>query len=391
MEPAGDPQVRYDPYNDLSRTSGSEAFERLFKAESDFMVPPSYLNDEVKKALRRTAVAIIEEQSLTGKFDALIPYTAMTYFDRYFSKFNRFPTVTASRRGSDEHLFAICCLTLAWKLRMKSFALPVFLRNRSLQYSTQEVRHMELEICRGLEWRMRTLTPFRFVEFFIPILSLPPNSPSPRPLVRYLIIRSQYDIAFTEFRPSVMAATAVLIVSSKMFPDQHPVSDLKITTDIEPLRLLKDMILNCTQQLAPLYRNPPIRKPKDASIEVEPARTKPIWIPGHEPPPTPSTPRQMSESLFWASLPPGSNVEQRLLEWEEIKRQEAAKAAAAADQLMDFEMGWKELLDAAETRERADRLNARTSIVPRLNNCCFQFAIIYDNVKNSTGGYCNIL
>ncbi|KAL6529754.1 hypothetical protein OROGR_015377 [Orobanche gracilis] len=361
MEPARDPLVRYDPYNDLSRTSGSETFERLFKEEAYFMVPPSYLNDGAKRALRKTAVKIIEE------------------------------TVSAPRGGRDEHLFAICCLTLAWKLRKKSFALRVFLNTRSLRYSTQEVRHMELHICRGLEWRMRTLTPFRFIEFFIPILRLPPNPPSPRPLVRDLIIRSQYDIAFTEFRPSVMAATAVLIVSSKMFPDQHAISDLKITTDIEPLRLLTDMILKCTQQLRPLYRNPPIRKPRDAVLPVEPASSKPIWIPGHEPPPSPRTPRQMSDNLFRASLPLGENVEQRMLEWEEIKKQEAAKAEKAADQLMDFELGWKELLEAAETRERARRLNARTSLVPRLTNCWIQFATMYDNVKNSTVGRCNIL
>ncbi|KAL6506946.1 hypothetical protein OROHE_022383 [Orobanche hederae] len=220
MEPARDPRARYDTYNDMSRTSGSEAFERLFKEEMNFMVPPSYLNDEVRRALRRTAVEIIEEQSSTGKFDALIPSTAMTYFDRYFSKFNRFPTVTPPPGGRDEHLFAICCLTLAWKLRNKSFALPVFLhesarlfaiccltiawklhnksfdlssflRERNISYSKEDVLQMELQICRGLEWRMRTLTPFCFVEFFTPILDLQPNQLSPRNLVYDLIARSQ--------------------------------------------------------------------------------------------------------------------------------------------------------------------------------------------------------
>ncbi|GFQ00725.1 hypothetical protein PHJA_002216400 [Phtheirospermum japonicum] len=48
-------------------------------------------------------------------------------------------------------LFAIRCLTIAWKLRDKSFVLRSFLRERDILYSTEDVRQMELAICRGLE------------------------------------------------------------------------------------------------------------------------------------------------------------------------------------------------------------------------------------------------
>ncbi|GFQ00724.1 hypothetical protein PHJA_002216300 [Phtheirospermum japonicum] len=57
---------------------------------------------------------------------------------------------------------------------------------------------------------MRTVTPFHFVGFFIPFFEML--------LARYgvhdLIYKSQRDIAFTQYRPSVIAASAMLAVSS---------------------------------------------------------------------------------------------------------------------------------------------------------------------------------
>ncbi|GFP84074.1 putative cyclin-d6-1 [Phtheirospermum japonicum] len=107
-------------------------------------------------------------------------------------------------------IFAICCLTIPWKLRDKSFVLRIFLRERDILYSTEDVRQMELAICRGLEWRMRTVTPFLFVGFFIPFLGLP----LARSSVHDLIYKSQRDIAFIQYRLSVIAAFAMLTVSS---------------------------------------------------------------------------------------------------------------------------------------------------------------------------------
>ncbi|GFP80668.1 putative cyclin-d6-1 [Phtheirospermum japonicum] len=84
------------------------------------------------------------------------------------------------------------------------------MRERDILYSTEDVLRMELAICRGWEWRMRTVTPFLFVGFFIPFLELPLAHSS----VHDLIYKSQRDIEFTQYLLSVIAASAMLAVSS---------------------------------------------------------------------------------------------------------------------------------------------------------------------------------
>ncbi|KAL6506945.1 hypothetical protein OROHE_022382 [Orobanche hederae] len=338
--------VQYDPYNDLFGRPGREAFARLFNMEEYFMVPQSYLRDEEKISLRMAASEIIEMHS-PRYLDALIPYTAMTYFDRFLSQRDDFPHENA-------RLFAICCLTIAWKLHNKSFDLSSFLRERNIAYSKENVLQMELQICRGLEWRMRTLTPFCFVDFFTPILNLQPNQLSPRNPVYDLIARSQRDIAFTEYRPSVMAASALIIVSSKLFPAQHSLFHLKILYDLEPLRPLKDIILNCNSQLKPLFTNPSIARAWDVTpgrINESPAGPAPRSGRINEPPAVLPAP------VSSADQPAAAGIDEEPM--EPFRRRPGKEPCTSYDQededeeLKEFERRFMESLHEALRRTQA--------------------------------------
>ncbi|KAL3613743.1 hypothetical protein CASFOL_041817 [Castilleja foliolosa] len=251
-------EVQNDPYEDFFHNPGKEVFASLFSAEAYFMVPQTYFKDEFMIASRKTAVQIIEKNypPRSGYFDPLIAYMALTYFDRFYSRYHGYPRVMreTARSSRNATLFAICCLTIAWKLREKSFRLTSFLREKDISYGTEAVLQMELQICRGLKWRMRTVTPFLFVGFFIPYLEMP----SARSIVHNLIYRAQREIAFTEYRPSVIAMSAMLAISSGMVSAEH-VNDLirKFTDEFELLKPLQGMIEESMNRLRPLYWSPP--------------------------------------------------------------------------------------------------------------------------------------
>ncbi|KAI3457524.1 hypothetical protein Pfo_014187 [Paulownia fortunei] len=302
---------------------------------------------------------------------------------------------------------------------------------RNLQYSARNVLDMELHICERLEWRMRTLTPFCFVEYFIPILRLTPNLPTPRRPVRQLIVKSQFDISFTVFRPSVVAASAMLTISSKMFPAQHSLFELNIITS-EFIRPLKDMVLKCNKELAPLYRDPSMPEARDTSISiydttagegpglaerkpaepnaapgegsgsVERKRSDPIPVPGRTSPSaeTQIKSREMSEALWMAALPPGANIEEERMRRagkepaveEEWTRRAGKEPAASeihpepeenrivvqdeADELMNFELGWIEAQADAQRRDEAragGEAGYGTYFMQKLTDCCTNF------------------
>ncbi|KAL0320715.1 UNVERIFIED_CONTAM: Cyclin-D2-1 [Sesamum radiatum] len=206
-------EVLYNPYRSLLSGDGIAAFRSLFNAEWQYMMEIGYV--ENYNLIRREAVSFIAE--LEREFpDAFVPYMAMTYFDRLISG-HEIPEVLLSPE-ENKTLFLICCLTLAAKLRTNNFNLSTFLHERTCCFAARDVLRMELHICRILNWRLRTLTPLFFAEYFVDLLHLPPEYPSPRLSVHQLIIKSQADIIFTAYRPSTVAASAVLIVCTKMFP-----------------------------------------------------------------------------------------------------------------------------------------------------------------------------
>ncbi|KAE8733863.1 cytochrome b6-f complex iron-sulfur subunit [Hibiscus syriacus] len=88
---------------------------------------------------------------------------------------------------------------------------------------------MECLILGALEWRMRSITPFSFVSFFIPLFELR-DSPSTQALkgrafeiiLKAQISRSETSLKLLEFKPSIIAASALLSVSHELFPLQFP-------------------------------------------------------------------------------------------------------------------------------------------------------------------------
>ena len=121
-------------------------------------------------------------------------------------------------------------------------------------FDTQTINRMELLILDALNWRMRSITPFSFVHFFISLFELnDPSSSQPlkdrateiifkaqngnslhsQAFVQLLLVHLFFfcsvkpyvfvaEIKFLEFKPSIIAASALLVASKERFPSQFP-------------------------------------------------------------------------------------------------------------------------------------------------------------------------
>ncbi|KAH6757672.1 hypothetical protein C2S52_023338 [Perilla frutescens var. hirtella] len=271
-------QRPYDPYHDWILQAGRENFHRLFLAEVRTMAD-NHSKDANYRRFRRQALQFIERHYTASQFDALVPYMAMTFVDRC-NLDGQIPTVID---GADNtNLFLTCCLIISWKLRTKRFELESFQNAHKLHFRVENVIEMETRICTKLDWRLRTMMPFWFIDFFVPYLN---NPSSALRLVYQLIVKAQSEIAFTEFRPSVIATSALQIVTKKVLPDQAQAFETYIIKS-EFIAPLQDRILRCSMILEKLYKGPPPASrdpaPADrggASSSAAPKRSHPISIP----------------------------------------------------------------------------------------------------------------
>ncbi|PON38344.1 Cyclin [Parasponia andersonii] len=199
----------YDPYNPLPLRA-DQGLERYSSAESFFMAanPEAYVSNSVLMSLRDRGLLVMYKYSECENFDPIVPFLAMTYFDRCFSREHFAPKLMGDIFLHDVELLALCCLTLAWKMRYKTFTV------RKLQAEQPDLRvvtrmqfeTMELHILETLEWRLHGVTPLCFLQYFEP----DPTWVSRRKTISENIIHSIIAPVFTTHKPSVIAASALI-------------------------------------------------------------------------------------------------------------------------------------------------------------------------------------
>ncbi|PON86681.1 Cyclin [Trema orientale] len=217
------PEIRselpdYDPYNPLPLRA-DQGLERYSSAESFFMAanPEAYVSNNVLMSLRDRGLLVMYKYSECENFDPIVPFLAMTYFDRCFSRENFARKLMGDIFLHDVELLALCCLTLAWKMRNKNFTV------RKLQAEQPDLRvvtrmqfeTMELHILETLEWRLHAVTPLCFLQYFEP----DPTWVSRRRNISENIIHSIIAPGFTTHKPSAIAASA--LIDDALSSDPH--------------------------------------------------------------------------------------------------------------------------------------------------------------------------
>ncbi|KAK8981645.1 hypothetical protein V6N11_028054 [Hibiscus sabdariffa] len=160
-------------------------------------------------SFRQEAIASISQFS--GEFGPFLSFLAVNYLDRFLSR-QRIP----QHKTWVVRLVACSCVSLAAKMMKTSFSLVEFQRTEYL-------------ILGALKWRMRPITPFSFVSFFVPLFELedPPLTQALKARAVEIILkaqigRSKSSLKLLEFKPSIIAASALLSASHQLFPLQFP-------------------------------------------------------------------------------------------------------------------------------------------------------------------------
>ncbi|KAF7135726.1 hypothetical protein RHSIM_Rhsim08G0120700 [Rhododendron simsii] len=222
----------------------SETMKGLCEVETEYRASDGYSENLNVAALRHGAINAIERVYKKQNVDAIVPYLAINYLDCFISR-NKLPELISSNKKENNRFLLIACLSLAWKTWDSAFKIEEFLRNRMSKTSVDQVLKIESTIANALQSRMQPADLSLLVQFFIQLLELQPEN-SLLQLVYQIIVRSQADIGFTQFTPSTIVATSVLIVSLELFPMQAEKFN-RVVLSTEFIR--KDEVLRCMNDM----------------------------------------------------------------------------------------------------------------------------------------------
>ncbi|KAL9380084.1 hypothetical protein Peur_028566 [Populus x canadensis] len=191
----------------------------LFLIESDHMPSNNYLNTlremDFDGSFRREAISSVLRVSCN--FDPSLSYLAVNYLDRLLSSLG-----IPQPKPWLFRLLAVACVSLAAKMKEAEFCISDIQGDRGFVFDTQTIQKMEVLILGALNWRMRSITPFSFISFFISLFK--PKDPPLRQALKAraseIIFKAQNDINLLEFKPSLIAASALLYASHELFPMQ---------------------------------------------------------------------------------------------------------------------------------------------------------------------------
>ncbi|KAE8661190.1 hypothetical protein F3Y22_tig00116937pilonHSYRG00047 [Hibiscus syriacus] len=188
----------------------------IFLAEYDDL--PTLKATDADICFRREAICSISQ--FACKFDPFISYLAVNYLDRFLST----QAIPQQPKPWVLRLVAVCCVSLAAKMNEADFSLTDVQADGGFMFDAQTVERMEYVILGALKWRMRSITPFSFVSFFISFFNRKDPSLTQALNARAveIIFKAQSDIKVLEFKPSIIAASALLSASNELFPLLFP-------------------------------------------------------------------------------------------------------------------------------------------------------------------------
>ncbi|KAE8816457.1 Cyclin-D2-1 [Hordeum vulgare] len=197
--------------------SASSFVAELIGGEADYSPRSDYSNRlrsrSVDPAARADSVAwILKVQEYYG-FLPLTAYLAVNYMDRFLS-LHRLP----QEDGWAMQLLAVTCLSLAAKMEETLVPSLLDLQIESTRYifEPRTILRMELLVLTALNWRLRSVTPFTFIDFFA--CKVDPRGRHMRYLIAratQMILAAIHDIEFLDHCPSSMAAAAVLCAAGE--------------------------------------------------------------------------------------------------------------------------------------------------------------------------------
>ncbi|XP_057949243.1 cyclin-D1-1 isoform X2 [Malania oleifera] len=232
-----------------------ESIAGFIEDERNFVPGFDYLarirSQSLDASVREESVAwILKVQAYYG-FQPLTAYLSVNYMDRFLYA-RRLPQAS----GWPMQLLSVACLSLAAKMEepLVPSLLDLQVEGAKFIFESKTVRRMELLVLSVLDWRLRSITPFSFIAFFVYKLDPTGN------YVGFLTARAT-EIILSNVKgywPSCIAASAILCASSDI-PNLALVNPEHAESWCDGLS--KEKIMNCYHLMQEIVVGNSRRKP----------------------------------------------------------------------------------------------------------------------------------
>ncbi|KAI4337623.1 hypothetical protein L6164_016012 [Bauhinia variegata] len=191
-----------------------ECLALMVEKEDQLLPGCDYLNrlrnGDLDFGARKEAIDWIEKVRTYFGFGPLCEYLSINYLDRFLSAYE-----LPKGKAWTMQLLAVACLSLAAKVEETEVPLIVDFQvgESKFLFEARTIQRMELLVLSTLRWRMQTITPFSFIDYFLRKINfdeIPPRNSIVRST--QLILSTARGIDFLEFRPSETAAAVAIAV-----------------------------------------------------------------------------------------------------------------------------------------------------------------------------------
>ncbi|XP_012443489.1 putative cyclin-D6-1 isoform X1 [Gossypium raimondii] len=254
---------KFDVEDPLTSLDGhqSDTISALFSSESDHM--PSYNYFQCLKtsdfyvSFRQEAISLILQAQYSSNLDPYTQYLAVNYMDRFIS-WQEIP------QGNPwiVRLLVIACISLAAKMKEIHFSFSDFQtnnikvrqRDEGFMFDPPAIQRMELLVLDALNWRMRSITPFSFITFFVSLFQLkdPPLTQALKDRATNIIFQARNEINLLEFKPSIIGASALLLACHELFPLQFPSFE---TSVLSCEYVNEEKVMECFNEMQEMVNN----------------------------------------------------------------------------------------------------------------------------------------
>ncbi|XP_074558742.1 cyclin-D2-1-like isoform X2 [Curcuma longa] len=203
----------YSAFPDYS----DESIAGFIEAAADYSpargYPDRFRSNSLDSSARQEAVGWILKVHSYYHFRPLTAYLSVNYMDRFLSS-HRLPQNEWALQ-----LLSVACLSLAAK--MEETLLPSLLdlqvEDAKFIFEPRTILRMELLVLTALNWRLRSVTPFTFIDFFVH--KIDPVGKYTRYLIAWateITLATMKDIRFLSHCPSSLAAAAIILATNEI-------------------------------------------------------------------------------------------------------------------------------------------------------------------------------
>lgn len=194
-----------------------EYLASMLNRENQFFLGIDYLKrlrcGDLDLVARNQAIDWIHKVQSHYNLGPLCVYLSVNYLDRFLSAYE-----LPNGKAWMMQLLAVSCVSIAAKMEETDVPLSIDLQvgDSKFVFEAKTIQRMELLVMSTLKWRMQSVTPFSFIDYFLYKLSgdqMPPRSLISQAI--QLIISTIKGIDLMEFRPSEIAAAVAIFVTQE--------------------------------------------------------------------------------------------------------------------------------------------------------------------------------